>query len=169
MDVVLQMVSKQIDSVCEMEKMLDIVDSLPEKQANVFNYDAQVVRLKDEIERNKSFKLKLYENLQEGLIGQDEYFLFKKSYAAKIAEAEAAIMAIEDEREQAVSRTRDSLSWMETFKKYRNITSVNRSMVVDLIRQVNVFEGGRVEVVFRHADEAEKVVRMLEDYSRQAV
>lgn len=169
MDVVLQMVSKQIDSVCEMEKMLDIVDSLPEKQANVFNYDAQVVRLKEEIERNKSFKLKLYENLQEGLIGQDEYFLFKKSYAAKIAEAEAAIMAIEDEREQAVSRNRDSLSWMETFKKYRNITSVNRSMVVDLIRQVNVFEGGRAEVVFRYADEAEKVVRMLEDYSRQAV
>ena len=169
MDVVLQMVSKQIDSVCEMEKMLAIVDSLPEKQANVFNYDAQVVRLKEEIERNKSFKLKLYENLQEGLIGQDEYFLFKKSYAAKIAEAEAAIRAIEDEREQAVSRNRDSLSWMETFKKYRNITSVNRSMVVDLIRQVNVFEGGRSEVVFRHADETEKVVKMLEDYSRQAV
>ena len=168
-DVVLQMVSKQIDSVCEMEKMLAIVDSLPEKQANVFNYDAQVVKLKEEIERNKSFKLRLYENLQEGLIGQDEYFLFKKSYAAKIAEAEAAIMAIEDEREQAVSRNRDSLSWMETFKKYRNITSVNRSMVVDLIRQVNVFEGGRAEVVFRHADEAEKVVKMLEDYSRQAV
>ena len=168
-DVVLQMVTKQIESVCEMEKMLDIVESLPEKKANVFNYDAQVVRLKEEIERNKSFKLKLYENLQEGLIGQDEYFLFKKSYAAKIAEAEAAIMAIEDEREQAVSRNRDSLSWMETFKKYRNITSVNRSMVVDLIRQVNVFEGGRAEVVFRHADEAEKVVRMLEDYSRQAV
>ena len=169
MDVVLQMVSKQIDSVCEMEKMLDIVDSLPEKQANVFNYDAQVVKLKEEIERNKSFKLRLYENLQEGLIGQDEYFLFKKSYAAKIAEAEAAIMAIEDEREQAVSRNRDSLSWMESFKKYRNITSVNRSMVVDLIRQVNVFEGGRAEVVFRHADEAEKVVKMLEDFSRQAV
>lgn len=168
-DVVLQMVSKQIDSVCEMEKMLAIVDSLPEKQANVFNYDAQVVRLKEEIERNKSFKLKLYENLQEGLIGQDEYFLFKKSYAAKIAEAEAAIRAIEDEREQAVSRNRDSLSWMETFKKYRNITSVNRSMVVDLIRQVNVYEGGRAEVVFRHADETEKVVKMLEDYSRQAV
>lgn len=168
-DVVLQMVSKQIDSVCEMEKMLDIVDSLPEKQANVFNYDAQVVRLKEEIERNKSFKLKLYENLQEGLIGQDEYFLFKKSYAVKIAEAEAAIRAIEDEREQAVSRNRASLSWMESFKKYRNITSVNRSMVVDLIRQVNVFEGGRAEVVFRHADEAEKVVKMLEDFSRQAV
>lgn len=171
MDVVLQSVSKQVDYVCEMEKLLDIVDSLPESQMNVFNYDAQIVRLKEDIERNKSFKLKLYENLQEGLIGQDEYFLFKKSYAAKIMEAEAAIQAIENEREQAVSRNRDSLAWMEVFKKYQNVSEIDRFMVVDLIRQVNVFEGGKVEVVFRHGDEAGKVMKLLEnlpeDFRRQ--
>ncbi len=162
MDMVLQSVSKQVEYICEMEKLLDIVDSLPESQMNVFNYDAQIVRLKEDIERYKSFKLKLYENLQEGLIGQDEYFLFKKSYATKITEAEAAIQAIENEREQAVSRNRDSLAWMEVFKKYRNVSAVDRCMVVDLIRQINVFEGGKVEVVFRHGDEADKVVKMLE-------
>ena len=171
MDVVLQSVSKQVDYVCEMEKLLDIVDSLPESQMNVFNYDAQIVRLKEDIERNKSFKLKLYENLQEGLIGQDEYFLFKKSYAAKIMEAEAAIQAIENEREQAVSRNRDSLAWMEVFKKYQNVSEIDRFMVVDLIRQVNVFEGGKVEVIFRHGDEAGKVMKLLEnlpeDFRRQ--
>lgn len=162
MDMVLQSVSKQVEYICEIEKLLDIVDSLPESQMNVFNYDAQIVRLKEDIKRYKSFKLKLYENLQEGLIGQDEYFLFKKSYAAKITEAEAAIQAIENEREQAVNRNRDSLAWMEVFKKYRNVSAVDRCMVVDLIRQINVFEGGKVEVVFRHGDEADKVVKMLE-------
>ena len=171
MDVVLQSVSKQVDYVCEMEKLLDIVDSLPESQMNVLNYDAQIVRLKEDIERNKSFKLKLYENLQEGLIGQDEYFLFKKSYAVKIMEAEAAIQAIENEREQVVSRNRDSLAWMEVFKKYQNVSEIDRFMVVDLIRQVNVFEGGKVEVVFRHGDEAGKVLKLLEnlpeDFCRQ--
>ena len=171
MDAVLQSVSKQVDYVCEMEKLLDIVDSLPESQMNVFNYDAQIVRLKEDIERNKSFKLKLYENLQEGLIGQDEYFLFKKSYAAKIMEAEAAIQAIENEREQAVSRNRDSLAWMDVFKKYQNVSEIDRFMVVDLIRQVNVFEGGKVEVIFRHGDEAGKVMKLLEnlpeDFRRQ--
>lgn len=170
MEMVLQSVTKQVESICEMEKLLDIVDSLPEDQMNVFNYDAQIVRLKEDIERYKSFKLKLYENLQEGMIGQDEYFLFKKSYAAKISEAEAAIQAIENEREQAVHRNRDSLAWMEVFKKYRNISAVDRCVVVDLIRQINVFEGGRVEVVFRHGDESDKVVKMLEDFGcRQAV
>lgn len=170
MEMVLQSVTKQVESICEMEKLLDIVDSLPEDQMNVFNYDAQIVRLKEDIERYKSFKLKLYENLQEGMIGQDEYFLFKKSYAAKITEAEAAIQAIENEREQAVNRNRDSLAWMEVFKKYRNISAVDRCVVVDLIRQINVFEGGRVEVVFRYGDESDKVVKMLEDFGcRQAV
>lgn len=169
MDAVLQSVSKQVDYVCEMEKLLDIMESMPESQMNVFNYDAQIVRLKEDIERNKSFKLKLYENLQEGLIGQDEYFLFKKSYATKITEAEAAIQAIENEREQAVSRNRDSLAWMEVFKKYQNISEVDRFMVVDLIRQINVFEGGKVEVVFRHGDEADKVMRMLENLPEDAI
>lgn len=163
MDMVLQSVTAQIEYVCEMERLLDIVDSLPESQVNVFNYDAQIVKLKEDIERNKSFKMKLYENLQEGLIGQDEYFLFKKNYAMKITEAEAAIRAIENEREQAVSRNRDSLSWMDVFKQYRNITSVERCMVVDLIRQINVFEGGKVEVVYRHGDEMKKVIKMLEN------
>ena len=171
MDMVLQSVSKQVEYICEIEKLLDIVDSLPESQMNVFNYDAQIVRLKEDIERYKSFKLKLYENLQEGLIGQDEYFLFKKSYAAKIMEAEAAIQAIENEREQAVSRNRDSLAWMDVFKKYQNVSEIDRFMVVDLIRQVNVFEGGKVEVIFRHGDEAGKVMKLLEnlpeDFRRQ--
>ena len=51
---------------------------------------------------------------------------------------------------------------MEVFKKYRNVSAVDRCMVVDLIRQINVFEGGKVEVVFRYGDEADKVVKMLE-------
>ena len=52
--------------VLEAEQLLEMVESLPENQQNVFNHDAQIVKLKEEIERNKNFKLKLYENLQEG-------------------------------------------------------------------------------------------------------
>ena len=84
MDMVLQSVSKKVEYICEIEKLLDIVDSLPESQMNVFNYDAQIVRLKEDIERYKSFKLKLYENLQEGLIGQDEYFQAGRSQCLRL-------------------------------------------------------------------------------------
>lgn len=158
---VCNIIRQHIDMVLEAERLLEIVDSLPENQQNIFNYDAQIVKLKEEIERNKSFKLKLYENLQEGMISQDEYFLFKNSYASKIQEAEHAIAAIETERRQMVSRNREQLSWMDVFKQYQNITEVTRTAVVDLIDHIEVFEEKRIHVVFRYHDNWDKLIAAL--------
>lgn len=158
---VLNAVKSHIDMVLEAEQLLEMVESLPENQQNVFNYDAQIVKLKEEIERNKNFKLKLYENLQEGMIGQDEYFLFKKSYAMKIQEAEQAIAAIEAEREQMVNNNREQLSWTEVFKQYQNITEVTRNVVVDLIDHIEILEGKGIHVVFRYHDNWDKLIAAI--------
>lgn len=158
---VLNAIKNHIDMVLEAEKLLELVESIPENQQNVFNYDVQIVKLKEEIERNKNFKLKLYENLQEGMIGQDEYFLFKKSYAMKIQEAEQAIAAIEAEREQMVNNNREQLSWTEVFKQYRNITEVTRNVVVDLIDHIEILEGKGIHVVFRYHDNWDKLIAAI--------
>ena len=158
---VLNTVKSHIDMVLEAGQILEMVESLPENQQNVFNYDAQIVKLKEEIERNKTFKLKLYENLQEGMIGQDEYFLFKKSYAMKIQEAEQAIAAIEAEREQMVNNNREQLSWTEVFKQYQNITEVTRNVVVDLIDHIEILEGKGIHVVFRYHDNWDKLIAAI--------
>ena len=158
---VLNAVKSHIDMVLEAELLLEMVELLPENQQNVFNYDAQIVKLKEEIERNKNFKLKLYENLQEGMIGQDEYFLFKKSYAMKIQEAEQAIAAIEAEREQMVNNNREQLSWTEVFKQYQNITEVTRNVVVDLIDHIEILEGKGIHVVFRYHDNWDKLIAAI--------
>lgn len=161
MDSVLNAIKSHIDMVLEAEQLLEMVESLPENQQNVFNYDAQIVKLKEEIERNKTFKLKLYENLQEGMIGQDEYFLFKKSYAMKIQEAEHAIAAIETEREQLVNNNREQLSWTEVFKQYQNITEVTRNIVVDLIDHIEIMEGKGIHVIFRYHDNWDKLIAAI--------
>lgn len=162
---VLNAIKNHIDMILEAEQLLELVESLPENQQNVFNYDAQIVKLKEEIERNKTFKLKLYENLQEGMIGQDEYFLFKKSYAMKIQEAEQAIAAIEAEREQMVNNNREQLSWTEVFKQYQNITEITRNVVVDLIDHIEILEGKGIHVVFRYHDNWDKLISAVSNIS----
>lgn len=158
---VLETVRRQVEAVADLQRMTEILDSLPECKRNVFNYDAQVVKLKEEIERNENFRLKLYENLQEGLIGQDEYFLFKKSYTDKIQSAEAAIRAVEEERKQAVERNRENLKWMDAFRKYQNLEALDRKAVVDLIEEILVFEDKRIEVRFRYGAEYEKLMSRI--------
>lgn len=143
---------------------MDFVDSLPENQRNVTNCDTQIVKLTEEMERNRSFKMKLYENLQDGMISRDEYFLFRKNYEEKIRSAEMAIEAVEKERKDAVEHNRENCSWMEVFKKYKNITEIDRRAVVELLDKVVVYEDKRIEVFFRYGDEYEKAARYLEGY-----
>ena len=167
-DAVLQGIRSRVASVIEMEELLKIVESLPETQRNVFNYDAQIVKLKEDIERNRSFKMKLYENLQEGMIGQEEYFLFKKSYESKIQSAEAAIAAVEQERQQAIEHNRENYAWIDIFKKYQNITSIERKTVVELLEEIIVHEDKKIRLCFRYGDQYTKLVELLENYSGTA-
>lgn len=158
---VLTAMQGHIKVVADMKRMLETLQALPEGQRNVVNYDVQIVKLKEEIERNQGFKMKLYDNLQDGLIDQDEYFLFKKAYADKIADAEKAIRHLEEEREDAVSRNASEQSWTEVFLKYKNLTEIDRKAVVDMIDEVRVYEDKRIVVRFHYMPEFEKILSMV--------
>ena len=165
---VLDATRKHVDAILEMSRTIEYVEALPEQQKGVLNYDAQIVRLKEDIEKNETFKLKLYENLQEGMISQDEYFLFKKSYAEKIRKAQQAIQLLQEDREQVVNRSRERLAWMDVFKKHANITELERTAVVDMIECIYVYEDRRIEVVFRYTDECERTLKLLDNVPEEA-
>ena len=99
--------------------------------------------------------------MQDGLINQDEYFLFKKTYTERIADAEKAIRRLEQEREDTVSRNASEQSWAEVFLKYRNLTEIDRKAVVDLIEEVRVYDDKRIVVKFRYMPDFEKTLKMV--------
>lgn len=160
-DGVLTAMQGHISVVADMKRMMETLQSLPEEQRNVVNYDVQIVKLKEEIERNQGFKMKLYDNLQDGLINQDEYFLFKKTYADRIAEAEKAICRLEQERDDTVSRNASEQTWAEVFLKYRNLTEIDRKAVVDMVDEIRICEDKRIVVKFRYMAEFEKTLNMV--------
>ena len=125
------------------------------------NYDMQIVKLKEEIERSQGFKMKLYDNLQDGLIDQEEYFLFKKNYSERIADAERAVQRLEQEREDAVSRNVSEQAWTKVFLKNKNLTELDRKAVVDLIEEIIVYEDKRIVVKFRYMPDFEKTLKMV--------
>lgn len=160
-DGVLTAMQGHVKVVADLKRMMETLESLPEEQRNVVNFDVQIVKLKEEVERNQGFKMKLYDNLQDGLINQDEYFLFKKTYSDKIADAERAIRRLEQEREDTVSRNASEQTWTEVFLKYRNLTEIDRKAVVDLIEEVRVYDDKRIVVKFRFMPDFEKMLKKV--------
>ena len=162
MDAVLHVIKEQIATVMRMKKLLEMAQSLPENQRNIFNYDAQIVKLQEEIERNKGFRMKLYESLEEGMIDKDEYFVFKKNYSDKISLAEKNIQALEAERDAVVEKNAADYTWVDAFKKYEGIEQVERQVVVNLISEIRVYEGNVVEIDFQHNDAIEAALKVIE-------
>ena len=63
-----------------------------------------------------------------------------------------------------VSREIGDNSWMEDFKKYRNLRAIERMAVVELIDRIIVGSDKKVEVRFRDDEEYELLNCFLKEY-----
>lgn len=163
-DRVFHAIQDQIETVCRMDEFLTYIDTLPEHQREVFNYDAQIGQLRQEIQKYKRMKMKLYEDLSDGIIDEKEYQEYRGSFSKRITEKEQALERLEHERKETVEGNRSSSLWIQEFKKYRNVPELSRQMVTTLVDKVMVYEEGRMEVVFRYADEIAMLLAKIENY-----
>lgn len=45
-----------------------------------------------------------------------------------------------------MSRNRENLVWMDIFKQYQNISAIERKVILDLIKEIIVYEDRHVDV-----------------------
>ncbi len=112
--------------------------------------DGQIARRQEEIDRYTRIKSGLYDDYSAGILSREEYMDYSEMYKSKIDRAKEAMHSAEEERKQFVAGLGD-LKWIKTFKKCRYLTSLDRPILAKLIDKVLVYEGGRLEVVFKDA------------------
>lgn len=106
-----------------------------------------------EVNRNQMLLMSLYENLNDGIIDRDEYLDLKKTYTRRREEAEQQADDIRAEMEQEISHSSKGHKWIDRFRRYQNITELDRTIVVSLIERILVYRDHRVEIVYRWKDE----------------
>ena len=52
--------------------------------------------------------------------------------------------------------------WIEDFKKYKNIQSLDRKAVVTLIEQIIVYSKEQIEIQFKYSDEMQEMIEAVE-------
>ena len=150
---VLNAIRLQIHLILEMEEFLNTVND------EVF-FDMKLKRLKvqenemlAQLEQQREFRMKLYENRVEGMITDDEYFYMREKYSDKIEETMKILRHIEEEKDLAFSKKKTDLAWMDSFKENRNVTELTRELVVTLIDRIEVSADKSIEITFRFKDE----------------
>ena len=156
--IVFTLVRDHIDQICEIDRVMDYIASLPENQREIFNYDAQINRLEAEIQRYQDLKLGLYSDMADGIISKEEYLEFRAGYDRKIAAGQRSLARIQEERAQAVRDNEEEIPWIQMFRQYENITELHRTVLVNLVERVVIYDASHVEVFFRYQDKYESAL-----------
>ena len=121
---------------------------MPSQNRKVFNYEAQITKLEEEIERYQKLKLRLYEDLSDGIIDKSEYFAFRNSYTKIIEEKQEALLRVKKEMKQSVTTGTSERNWVTLFKQYENIEELNRRVLMALVDRILIYENHAIEIVF---------------------
>ena len=94
---VFRAIHDQIELVINLEHALAMIERLPSQSRKAFNYEAQIAKIEEEIERYQKLKLGLYENFIGGVIDKSEYFEFRNSYTKTIEDKQEALLRVKKE------------------------------------------------------------------------
>ena len=150
-----------IKSVLDMEQALKFIDGIPAQKSGVINMQNQIKNKIKESEKLQNRKVRLYEDYTEGDITRDEYELFKKNYDLQISEIQAALDNLQKEIDRFSGASNHEYNkWTEYFREYRDFTEISREVIVKLINKIVIYEGGRLEIIFRYRDEFAEILNI---------
>ncbi len=88
----------------------------------------------------EQIKLGPYTNLKKGLLSEADYVSLKSGYAKQANTLAEQISSHREERQTLDSQEMLQNEWIERFRKYREIETLDRRLVTDLIEQIDVHE-----------------------------
>lgn len=160
-EAVLAAVQEQVALLADVD---DLIAKAPDKatfKPGLRDVTKQIDALGDEILRYSELKAKLYRDRQNELIGKDEYELLSAKFTGKVSTARSALKELEEKKLSIQESDVSDLSWLNSFREFRNIKTLDRRTVVTLIDWIDVYDKNHIEIRFRHDDEIREILEWL--------
>jgi hypothetical protein len=158
---VLGCIKAQISNIAELERFLADMDadSLVKKQAK--NLTAQLEENEERLRKIRGFTTKLYEHMTLGDISKEEHKSLKAKYAEDTEVLIKANAILQQEIEDTLSCKNERMAWVEHFKSFENIATLDRKMVCCLIQSIHILSKTEIEIAFYFQEEYENALELL--------
>lgn len=164
---VLHAISGQIQMIAEMGRLVQKAGLHSINQIRLKRLDVMIAQKEQELENDQSFRMKLYEALQEGLIGREEYHKMRTKYTTRIEETEQSIRRLQLQRTDIVSSNHTGSNWIAQVTKFQGLAELNREAVVTLIDRIYVYGDKRIRISFNYRDEIAAYQEFLQEKSKE--
>ena len=165
--VVLTVLQKQIELVGELANVIDEINAAPTVRNESTRLTAMLKQRTKELEKASALLDGLYVDWKSGEITREQYSRMKVKFEGQAEQLRASIEKITEECEVMAAGVRSDDPYLTTFLKYQNIKSLNRGILIELVKTIYVHEGGAVEIEFAYADQHRRIMDFIENNRRE--
>lgn len=161
---VLAAIRHQVTLLVEAEKVLSNAELASGEQIGIKILDSQITALEAELERYSNLKIRLYQDLCDDVVSREEYGEMNTRFAQKIKEAQDKIQEIREKKQETLKHDTLLPTWLEEFKQYEHIKTLERRVVVELIDRIDVHSKTEIEIHFCFEDELHSITEKFMEY-----
>lgn len=116
-----------------------------------------------EIAAIQNYKMDLYPDWKSGVITQEEYVGMKDRFDGQIKQLQEEIGRIKHEIEAYRNAATEENAFITYFLAHKNIQTLTRETVVELIEMIYVHEGGEITIQLKYHDEYLRLLDLIQE------
>ena len=160
---VLETLRSQIALAVEMDELIAEINHSGACSRSADHLQTERAQLETERERIEQMKLSLYPDWKAGDISREEYHRLKEQFEQQQAKLDTRIAALQTRIDEVQNGVDETNSFLSQFVKYRNLQTLTREVIVELIDMIYVHEGGKITIKFKFSD----AYAAVQDYIRK--
>ena len=161
-EAVLLTIQNMINTAVTMSDMLELINNNAKRKSESSHLQKVLKTQTDEREKIVAMIADLYPDWKSGVITADEYRVLKERLNERLSILEEKIAGLTKSAEQFKNGITEENEFVARFKKYNKVESLSRPMLTELIKEIFVYEGGDIEIVFNFYDAYLQVAEYIE-------
>lgn len=161
-EAVLLLLQKTVEACVEYEKLLAQINRSTNRKTESDNLQRQLKQQKAERDNCMRSMADLYPDWKRGILTQQEFVTIKANLSEKIDKLNVTIQHLEDTAEQYQTGVDSENAFLASFRKYGTIRSLTRPMLLELVKEIRVYDENRIEIELNFRDEYAQLIEYLE-------
>ncbi len=164
---VLVTIQKQIELVASLSELVEEVNAAPAVSAKSNRLDALQKQKSQELDKVNGLLDDLYMDMKAGDLTREQYRRMKEKLEAQAAQLRGELAHIQEEQNTAAQGITTGDPYLNAFLKYRNIQSLSRGLLVELVRYIYIHEDGSIDIEFNFQDQYRRIVEFVENSQKE--
>lgn len=162
-NVVLSAVKSQVQAIVKLDELLSQIDAANITAKAAEQYVKAMTENQTKLNEITAYRSRLYENYINGVLNKENYKTLKKQYSDECTQLQAAIAELKQNIQDITEHKSERMKWIELFKQFDGIESLDRRVVSYLIQSITVHNKKNIHIVFKYADEFEKAMSLADE------